>query len=90
MDFTVSQIHAISVNNKSTELAFLVGSGAETDIFTDVLVSVTDLNAITNREAKISWLCSLLGTDIGLIIGAILALTKECASSKLERVQEKV
>lgn len=90
IDFTVPQIHAINVNNSSTELTFSVGSGMETDIFTDVLVSVIDSNAIANREVKISWLSALLGTGIGLIIGAVLALTRDYASNKLDRIQKKV
>ncbi len=90
IDFTVPQIYAVNVNNKSTQLTFSVDSGTETDIFTDVLVSVTDSNAIANREVKISWLSALLGTGIGLIIGAILALVREYTSSKLEQVNEKV
>lgn len=85
IDFTVPKIHAISVDNRSTKLTFLVDSGTETDIFTDVLVSVTDSNALASREVKISWLSALLGTGIGLIIGAILALTREYTSSKLEK-----
>ena len=42
LDFTVPAINAIRTNNQGQYLTFKVDDGVETDIFTDVLVSVID------------------------------------------------
>ena len=49
IDFTVPSIHAIDLNKWNMELTFEVNNGMETDIFTDVMVSVIDLPSMAER-----------------------------------------
>jgi len=84
IDFTVPSIHAIDLDKWNVELTFKVDSGLETDIFTDVMVSTIDQRAMAEREITLSWLSTIMGTGFGLLVGALLALSRDYASLKLE------
>lgn len=62
---------------RNQHLTFKVDEGVETDIFTDVLVSVIDPRLQTSREISLIWLSAVLGSGVGLLASGLFAALRE-------------
>ena len=77
LDFTVPAIYAIQTDSQVQRLTFDVDDGLETDIFTDVLVSVIDPKLQASRETSLVWLSAVLGSGVGLMASGLFAALRE-------------
>lgn len=82
LDFTVPAIHAIRTDSQVQRLTFDVDDGLDTDIFTDVLVSVIDPKLQASREISLVWLSAVLGSGVGLMASGLFAALRELMKPK--------
>ena len=82
LDFTVPAIYAIQTDSQVQRLTFDVDDGLDTDIFTDVLVSIIDPKLQASREISLVWLSAVLGSGVGLMASGLFAALRELMKPK--------